>query len=158
MAYNTFTHTEFSVRKSRIGRGKITIAVTGGLLVGLMAAATHIVTMPLERAIILHCVVGDVIAALTAVVVCLAIQLRQEEIHYQTAVDRAAIVAELNHHIRNAVFPLSLAVHRGGDGDAIKTAEDAVDRINIALKDATADALSGRVQYRSESSSGKDGE
>ncbi|HWR54812.1 MAG TPA: hypothetical protein VN428_27130 [Bryobacteraceae bacterium] len=67
-------------------------------------------------------------------------------------------MAELNHHIRNAVFPLSLAVHKGGDGDAIKTAEDAVDRINIALKDATADALSGRVQYRSESSFGKDGE
>lgn len=144
--------------KSKIGRGKITAAVIGGVLVGSMAAAAHLSTMPLERAIIVHCAVGDVIAALTAVVVCLAIQLRQEEIHYQTAVDRAAIVAELNHHIRNAVFPLSLAVYKGADSDAIKTAEEAIERINIALKDATADALSGRVQYRSESSSRKDGE
>lgn len=132
---------------------KVSVAVAGGLLVGVMAAATHLVTMPLERAIVLHSVVGDVIAALTAVVVCLAIQLRQEEIHYQTSIERAAIVAELNHHIRNAVFPLSLAVHKVGDASAISTAEEAVERINIALKDATADALSGRAQYRSEETS-----
>lgn len=134
--------------RRKIGRGKVTVSVMGGLLVGVMAAGTHLITMPLERAIILHSVVGDVIAALTAVVVCLAIQLKQEEVHYQTAIERAAIVAELNHHIRNAVFPLSLAVHKGGDTDAVKTAEEAVERINIALKDATVDALSGRAQYR----------
>lgn len=134
--------------RNMIRRGKVGVAVTGGILVGLMAAATHIATMPMERPILLHSIVGDVIAALTAVVVCLAIQLRQEEIHYQTAIERAAIVAELNHHIRNAVFPLSLAVHKGGDAGAISTAEEAVERINIALKDATVDALSGRVQYR----------
>ncbi len=128
-------------------RGKVTLAVVGGLLVGVMAAGTHLMTMPLERSIILHTVVGDFIAALVAVIVCLAIQLRQEEIHYQTAIERAAIVAELNHHIRNAVFPLSLAVHKAGDAAAITTAEEAVERINIALKDATADALSGRVEY-----------
>ncbi len=136
-------------------RGKISVAVAGGLLVGAMAAVTHLSTMPLERAIILHSVVGDVIAALTAVVVCLAIQLRQEEVHYQTAMERAAIVAELNHHIRNAVFPLSLAVHKVGDANAISTAEEAVERINIALKDATVDALSGRTQYRNNEPSGK---
>ncbi len=126
------------------------MAVLGGILVGLMAGLTHLVTMPLERAIILHSMVGDVIAALTAVVVGLAIQLRQEEVHYQTAIERAAIVAELNHHIRNAVFPLSLAVHKSGDAAAITTAEEAMERINIALKDATADALSGRAEYRAE--------
>jgi hypothetical protein len=132
------------------------VAVTGGLLVGLMAIATHLMTMPLERVEIVHFAVGDVIAALTAVVVCLAIQLRQEEVHYQTAVDRAAIVAELNHHIRNAVFPLCVALYKGGDSEAIKTAEDAMERINIALKDATADALSGRVEYRSAASPAKE--
>jgi hypothetical protein len=110
--------------------------------------------LPLDRAVILYALVGDLIAALTAVVVCLAIQLRQEEIHYQNAIERAAIVAELNHHIRNAVFPLSLAVHKAGDAGAINTAQDAVERINIALKDATVDALSGRAQYRSDGSSG----
>lgn len=136
-------------------RGKVSVAVFGGLLVGVMAAVSHLVTLPLERAVIVHSLVGDSIAALTAVVVCLAIQLRQEEVHYQTAIERAAIVAELNHHIRNAVFPLSLAVHKAGDANAISTAEAAVERINIALKDATVDALSGHAQYRSEVPSDK---
>jgi hypothetical protein len=139
-------------------RGKIGVAVVSGLLVGVMAATTHLLMMPLDRTTILHALVGDLIAALAAVVVCLAILLRQEEIHYQTAIERAAIVAELNHHIRNAVFPLSLAVHKGGDASAISTAQEAVERINIALKDATVDALSGRVQYRSELSPEKTAE
>jgi hypothetical protein len=134
-------------------RGKIGLAVFSGLLVGAMAAGTHLLTLPLDRDTVLHSLVGDVIAALTAVVVCLAIQLKQEEIHYQTAIERAAIVAELNHHIRNAVFPLSLAVHKNGDANAIGIAQEAVERINIALKDATADALSGRTQYASGRSS-----
>ncbi len=123
-----------------------------------MASATHLLLMPLDRTTVLHSILGDVIAALTAVVVCLAIQLRQEEIHYQTAIERAAIVAELNHHIRNAVFPLSLAIHKTGDAGAISTAEEAVERINIALQDATADALSGRVRYTSEASPGRTSE
>ncbi len=138
------------VRRSR----KIVVAALCGLLVGLMAAGTHLLLMPLDRSTVLHSVLGDVIAGLTAVVVCLAIQLRQEEIHYQTAIARAAIVAELNHHVRNAVFPLSLAIHKSGDADAIRIGDEAVERINIALKDATADALSGRVQYGSEAPAG----
>ncbi len=133
----------------RAKAGKIVIAVAGGVIVGLMGAGTHILTLPPERIVLLHAIVGDLIAALTAIVVCLSIQLRQEEIHYQNAIERAVIVAELNHHIRNAVFPLSLAVYKTADADGIKTAENAVERINIALKDATVDALSGRAEYRS---------
>lgn len=131
---------------------KIAVAVLCGLLVGIIAAAVHVATMPLDRAILLHVAVGDLIAALTAVIVCLGIQLRQEEIHYQNSIERAAIVAELNHHIRNAVFPLCLAIQKTGDADSVKTAQEAVDRINIALKDATVDALSGRTQYSTERS------
>src|SRR5512142_955352 len=132
------------MRRSR----KIAVAVVCGLIVGLMAAGTHFLLMPHDRATILNAVIGDLIAGLTAVVVCLAIQLRQEEIHYQTAIERAALVAELNHHIRNSVFPLSLAIHKTGDAGAISIAEESVERINIALKDATADAFSGMVQYK----------
>jgi hypothetical protein len=128
-------------------RGKIAVAVFCGLLVGVIAAGIHLATMPMERTVLLHSFVGDFIAALTAVIVCLAIQLKQEEVHYQTSIERAAIVAELNHHIRNAVFPLCLAIQKAGDAESMKTAQDAVDRINIALKDATVDALSGRTQY-----------
>jgi hypothetical protein len=87
------------------------------------------------------------IGGLVAVIVTLAIQLRQEEVHYNAAMERAAIVAELNHHIRNAIFPMHIVVQRLGDADAKKIADDAVERINIALREATTDALSHRVEY-----------
>jgi hypothetical protein len=127
---------------------KVRLALWCGLAVAVISTAVHIATLPPDRSLLLHAGIGDFIAGLTAVIVSLAIQLRQEEIHYRTAMERAAIVAELNHHVRNAVFPLCLAVQKSGDVEAIKTANDAVERINIALKDATVDALSGRTDYQ----------
>ena len=128
-------------------RGKIWLAVLCGFIVAIIAAGVHLGTMAHDGTTIMHALLGDFIAGLTAVVVCLAIQLKQEEVHYQTAIERAAIVAELNHHVRNAIFPLCLAVQKLGDGDSMKAANDAVDRINLALRDATADALSGKMDY-----------
>jgi hypothetical protein len=123
------------------------LAVLCGFIVAGIAAGVHLGTMALDRSTMLHALLGDFIAGLTTIVVCLAIQLKQEEVHYRTAIERAAIVAELNHHVRNAIFPLCLAVQKVGDGDALKAANDAVDRINLALRDATSDALSGKVDY-----------
>lgn len=132
---------------ARTGRGpKISLAVLCGLMVSLIAIGIHFATVP-HDVDFRHIAIGDVVAGLTAIIVCLSIQLRQEEVHYRTAMERAAIVAELNHHVRNAVFPLCLAIQKLGNEEAIKTSNDAVDRINIALKDATADAISGRVDY-----------
>jgi hypothetical protein len=128
-------------------QNKIALALLCGLVVALIPAAVHVGTLPLERGLLLHAFLGDLIAGLTAVIVCLAIQLKQEELHYQVAMDRAAIVSELNHHVRNAIFPLSLAIHKLGDANASRIADDAVDRINIALREATADALAGRTSY-----------
>jgi hypothetical protein len=141
--------------KTSTRRSKIALALFCGLIVASIAGAIHMATMPLEHTIVLHILVGDFIAGLTSVIVCLAIQLKQEEVHYQTSIERAAIVAELNHHIRNAVFPLCLAVQKTGDAESIKVAAEAVDRINIALKDATVDALSGRTSYGAERRQGE---
>jgi hypothetical protein len=127
---------------------KVRLAILCGFAVAIISTAVHIATLPGDRAILVHAGIGDFIAGLTAVIVSLAIQLRQEEIHYRTAMERAAIVAELNHHVRNAVFPLCLVIQKLGDAEAMKTANDAVERINIALKDATVDALSGRTDYQ----------
>lgn len=134
------------MRKPSSG-AKIGLSVLCGVIVSSMAIAVHMATLPIDRSMALHIGIGDLIAGLTAVIFCLAIQLRQEEIHYKVSMERAAIVSELNHHVRNAVFPLCLAIQKTGDADSVKTANDAVDRINIALRDATADALSGRVDY-----------
>jgi hypothetical protein len=95
--------------------------------------------------------IANLVGGLVAVVVTLAVQLRHEEVHYQVAMERAAIVAELNHHIRNAIFPMHVTLQTLGNADAKKISDEAVERINIALKDATTDALSGRVDYSAES-------
>jgi hypothetical protein len=132
---------------------KVRLAIMCGLAVAVISIGVHAATLPTERSLLLHAGIGDFIAGLTAVIVSLAIQLRQEEVHYRTAMERAAIVAELNHHVRNAVFPLCLVIQKLGDAEAMKTANEAVERINIALKDATVDALSGRTDYQSDRTS-----
>ncbi len=126
---------------------KVFLAVMCGFVVAIIAAAVHLTTMSHDGVTIRSAMLGDFVAGLIAVVVCLAIQLKQEEVHYQTAIERAAIVAELNHHVRNAIFPLCLAVQKLGDADSMKAATEAVDRINLALRDATSDALAGKMEY-----------
>lgn len=126
---------------------KILVAISAGILVFLAAALIDLANLPKDRTAIIHQMIGDVIPGLLTTIVCLGIQLRQEELHYRAAIDRAAIISELNHHIRNAIFPLTLAVHKVGDEQATQVAKDAMERINIALKDAATDALSRRVDY-----------
>jgi hypothetical protein len=126
---------------------KVLLALLCGLLVTGTAGLVHLAIMPIDRVILVHELIGDLGAGLVAVLVCLAIHLKYEGLYYRFAMERASIVAEVNHHVRNAVFPLSLAIQRSGNADAIKMADEAVERINIALRDALTDALSRNVMY-----------
>ena len=137
------------MKQSKNG-GKIFVSILCGILVGATIGGIHWAIAPHDRELMTHILLGDLVAALSTMIVCLAIQLRQEEVHFASAMSRAAIVSELNHHVRNAVFPLCLAVQKSGDKDASQLANEAVERINIALKEATADAISGRASYADE--------
>jgi hypothetical protein len=128
---------------------KVLIALLAGVVVTATGVLVDLSLIPFEGGIIVHQVMGDFIAGLVATLVCLAVMLRHEEVHFRVAMDRAAIVAELNHHVRNAVFPLCLAVQKLGDPDANRIAADAVERINIALKEAAADVFARRIEYGS---------
>jgi len=124
------------------------LALFSGFVVFLVGAIADLAVIPsLERNVIVQQLIGDLIAALVATLLSLSIQLKYEEQHYRFAMERAAIVAELNHHVRNAVFPLCLAVQRVGDAEAVRLSNEAVERINIALKDAAADAFARKVEY-----------
>jgi hypothetical protein len=126
---------------------KVMKAVGCGVLVWAASSIAQIALVPMDRSQILHQIIANSIGGLVAVIVTLAIQLKHEEVHYQIAMERAAILAELNHHVRNAVFPMHIAVQSLGDPEAKKIADDAVERINVALRDATTDALARRVDY-----------
>jgi hypothetical protein len=135
------------VRVQRKRENKVLKAIAAGIAVWLASSAAQYALIPMDLASVARHVIANSIGGLVAVIVTLAIQLKQEEVHYHAAIERAAIVAELNHHVRNAIFPMHIAVERLGDADAKKIADDAVERINLALKDATADSLSQRVDY-----------
>ncbi|MCU1310612.1 MAG: hypothetical protein JWO20_1737 [Candidatus Angelobacter sp.] len=126
---------------------KVLLALLCGLLVSGTAGIVHLAIIPIDRIMLVHELIGDLGAGLVAVLVCLTIHLKYEGLYYRFAMERAAIVAEVNHHVRNAVFPLSMAIQSGGNADAIKMADEAVERINITLRDALTDALSRNVQY-----------
>lgn len=120
---------------------KLGISLLGGFIIGLSAVAVDLTVVTFNKEVLIHELVGDVIAMLVGALVCLALQLRNEELHYRFAMERAAIVAELNHHVRNAIFPLCLAVQKTGDIEAQRMSADAVDRINMAMRDAATDVF-----------------
>jgi hypothetical protein len=59
-------------------------------------------------------------------------------------------MAELNHHVRNAVFPLFFAIQRINDPDSNRLASEAMSRLDIALRDAAVDAYAGKIGYADE--------
>ncbi len=134
---------------------KILRAVAAGALVWIVVSLADVALMPIDRVLMPRQAIANLVGALVAVVVTLAVQLKHEEVHYQVAMERAAIVAELNHHIRNAIFPMHVSLQTLGNPDAKRLSDEAIERVNIALKDATTDALAGRIDY-SESRNGQE--
>ena len=125
---------------------KVLLAIGCGLIVTASATLVHATTLPLDRTKPPE-FIGDLVAGLVAMVICLAIHLKYESLYFRFAMERAAIVAEVNHHVRNAVFPLCMIAQRTADPETNRIAADAVDKINIALRDAITDALSRNVNY-----------
>ena len=128
-------------------RTNVGTALLGGLVVFAAGMAVGVALLPRDRVAIVHLLIANCVTALIAVVIALLIELRQEERHFRSAAERAAHMAELNHHVRNAVFPLCLAVQRRGDAESDRLAQEAMARLDIALRDAAVDAYSGKVKY-----------
>jgi hypothetical protein len=126
---------------------KFLYSLAGGVTVALTAVLIDVSLLPFQKDLLAHQMMGDCIAGVVATLIFLALQLKHEETHYRVAMDKAAVVGELNHHVRNAIFPLCLAVQRLGDAEANRVANEAVERINIALKEAAADVFAQKVSY-----------
>jgi hypothetical protein len=84
----------------------IGIALMGGAVVFVAGVAVNLALLPHDRTSIVHQLIANCITGLITVVIALSIQLRYEERHYRFAAERAAHMAEVNHNVRNAVFPL----------------------------------------------------
>jgi hypothetical protein len=121
---------------------KIVIALTAGAMVTAVAVLLH---TWLGGTIDRHAFVADVIAGLISAIFALGIHLYYESLYYRFALERAAVFSEVNHHVRNAIFPLCLAVQRHDDVNGQKLCDDATNRINLALREAVTDVFSQKV-------------
>jgi hypothetical protein len=134
--------------KNRIGN--FGLAVLGGLAVFAAGIVVDIGLLGHERRILISFLVSNFVAGLVAIVSGLALQLDREERHFRFATEKAVTMAELNHNVRNAVFPVFLAVQRVQDPEANRLADEAMSRLEIALRDAAVDAYSGKIRYGEE--------
>jgi hypothetical protein len=123
----------------------------GGVVVFVAGMAVNLALLPHDRTSIVHQLSANCITGLITTVIALSIQLRHEERHYRFAAERDAHMAEVNHNVRNAVFPLCLAVQRSGEPESDRLAQEAMARLDIALRDAAVDAFSGKVKYAEKS-------
>jgi len=126
------------------------LAVIGGIAVFASGLAVDVALLGHERRLIIPFLIANSVAALIAIIAALTFQLNQEEHHFRFATEKAVAMAELNHHVRNAVFPLLLAVQRIDDAESNRLASEAMSRIDIALRDAAVDAYTGKVRYAQE--------
>ncbi len=130
--------------------GNFGFAVIGGIVVFVSGIAVDLALLGHERRIVIPCLIANRTAGLIAIIMALALQLHKEERHFRFATEKAATIAELNHHVRNAVFPLFLAVQRSHDPESLRLADEAMSRLEIALRDAAVDAYSGKIRYADE--------
>jgi len=130
--------------------GNFGVALIGGIAVFVSGMAVDLALLGHERRILIPCLIANCIAGLIAIIMGLTLQLHKEERHFRLATEKAAAMAELNHHVRNAVFPLFLAVQVSRDPESQRLASEAMSRLEIALRDAAVDAYSGKIRYADE--------
>jgi hypothetical protein len=129
---------------------KFGLALVGALAVFASGMVVDVALLGHERRIFIPFLIANCVAGLVAMIGGLTFQLHHEEHHFRFATEKAVAMAELNHHLRNAVFPLLLAVQRFNDPESSRLASEAMSRIDIALRDAAVDAYSGKIRYAEE--------
>jgi len=129
---------------------KFVLALMGGIAVLAAGMAVDLALLGHERRIIIPSLIANSVAGLVAIIAGLTFQLNQEERHFRFATEKAVAMAELNHHVRNAVFPVFLAVQRFNDPESSRLANEALSRLDIALRDAAVDAYGGKIRYAEE--------
>ena len=123
------------------------LALVGGTAVFGAGMLVNVALLGHDRVTVVHLLIANSIAGLIAVVIALALRLQREEQHFRLAAEKAAVMGELNHNVRNAVFPLFLALQRFSDPECNRLASESMARLEIALRDAAVDAYSGKVRY-----------
>jgi hypothetical protein len=113
----------------------ITAAVVGGAVLFAVSYAADAILFALNIPAAATLTNNIAIAIAGAAVVLLFLRSRHEREVMARAKERAIIIAEMNHHIRNAMTPLVLGVSSEDINERLRTLDQATDRVDHVLTD-----------------------
>lgn len=105
-----------------------------GLVVLFSGAALDVLVQHHHSTLVSAIAPSDGIAGLVAGALFYRILLYERE-RRQAIRRRLEIIAEINHHIRNALYVISLSTHSSQDKEVVKLIEDSLRRIDWTLKE-----------------------
>ncbi len=117
-----------------IARGGKLTAVAAGLGTGLFILVVQICIDRLLGQLQLTLLYSDIFMACVTGVAT-GIGLRHYQTHMRADQARNRMVAEMNHHVRNALTIISLSVHSKNDPQLETTTYEAIQRIDWALRE-----------------------
>lgn len=126
---------------------KFLLALLAGCSVAAICVFMDEAVMRMGGSADLRALVPALFSGLVAALIFLGIHLRYEGLYYRFSMERAVIVAEMNHHVRNAIFPLCMAVQHQAGPAGDRLVHEAIERVNIALREALTDAVTGKMAY-----------
>jgi hypothetical protein len=113
----------------------ITAAVVGGAVLFAVSYAADAILFAMNIPAAATLTNNIAIAIAGAAVVLLFLRSRHEREVMARAKERAIIIAEMNHHIRNAMTPLVLGVSSEDINERLRTLDQATDRVDHVLTD-----------------------
>ncbi|MFB3915300.1 MAG: hypothetical protein ACE14M_01115 [Terriglobales bacterium] len=111
---------------------RIAVAISFGICIFAIAFISDWLTFSLHP--IINFIVGDALTAVIAAALALTLVSRASE-RRRVVHERLEMVAELNHHIRNALEVIQMSVHTTKDKQAIAIINEAAERIQLALRE-----------------------
>ncbi len=110
-------------------------AVVAGVVLFAVSYAADAIMYSLKIPSALAVTDNIAIAVVGAAVVLIFLYHRHEQEVVARAKERAIIVAEMNHHIRNAMTPLVLGFSSDDVNERMRTLDQATDRVDHVLTD-----------------------
>ena len=119
--------------KNMVGHSVVR-AIASGVLIGTAMLVVQIamdsLTGPTERTLLLSDVFVGIITAIVT-----GAGLRHYDAHLRADEARMRMIAEMNHHVRNALTAISLSVYAKNDPHLEKITRESIQRIDWALRE-----------------------
>lgn len=114
---------------------KFLLALLAGCSVAAICVFMDEAVMRMGGSADLRALVPALFSGLVAALIFLGIHLRYEGLYYRFSMERAVIVAEMNHHVRNALQVLAFYAHTAKDPRSASLIDESIHRIEWTLEE-----------------------